>query len=50
MLRLDGGEHGVDPAGLALTLVLDGRHTIEHFMGEVSGRLLCTGYEQGGNE
>ena len=32
MLRLDGGEHGVDPAGLTIPLILDGGHPVQYFV------------------
>ena len=35
MFRLDGGEHGVDPACLTVALILDGGHAVQHFVGKV---------------
>jgi hypothetical protein len=45
MFRLDGGKHGIDPAGLALALVLDGGHAVEYLMGIVLRLLLNTATE-----
>ena len=42
VLGLNGGQHGVSPTELALALVLDRCHGVQHFVGIVLWRLLCT--------
>ena len=46
MLRLDGGKHGVNPTSLAVALILDGRHAVQHFVGEMLWLLLGTAYAE----
>ena len=46
MFRLDGGEHGVDPACLTVALILHGGHAVQHFVGKVQRLLLSAADEQ----
>ena len=46
MFRLNGSEHGVDPTGLTLALILNGCHAVQHVVGKGVLLLTATGRKQ----